>query len=398
MDFGYFLNQNNLGLAKPFHQVVDEGREIAQYCDRNGWHSIWTTEHHFGHEGLEVCPNPILMSTDFAARTERIRIGQAANIITFRHPLQLAEDLAMLDHMSGGRLEVAVGRGVYPRETMNLNPGADVRNPEVNRELFAETLDVLRKAWSNEFFSHKGKHFEFPHPGVSFHHELSPPLPENTDPETGEITALALVPRPLQTPHPPLWQVVDTPPSIAGAGREGINALFWIPPTESLVPRFEMYREAASEARGEDVPLGKGLGVLRDLFVTETMAEAEKLAGDGLITYMKWVCEFRGLGNHMFPGETLPETDHKLDLLSYDFLHPRNMLFGTAEYIAEKITEMQDKLHLETLLLWSNFPGIPHEAVMDSITMFTEQVMPHFPSTSPLSNTPLSSQEQIGAA
>lgn len=378
MDFGYFLNQNNLHLTKPFHQVVDEGREIAVYCDQNNWHSIWTTEHHFGHEGLEVCPNPILMSTDLAARTERIRIGQAANIITFRNPIQIAEDLAMLDHMSGGRLEVAVGRGLYPREATNMNPGADVRKPEVNRSLFTESLDVIRKAWTNEFFCHQGEHFQFPHPGVTFDHELSPARAENTDPDTGEITALALVPRPLQTPHPPLWQVVDTPRSIAGAGREGINAMFWIPPTESLVPRFEMYRDAASEARGEDVPFGQGLAVLRDLFVTDTMAEAEKLAGDGILTYMKWVCEFRGLGNHTFPGETLPETEHKLDLLSYEFLHPRNMLFGTPEFIIEKVEEMKDQLNLQTLLLWSNFPGVEHSAVMNSIAGFTEAVMPHF--------------------
>ena len=112
MRFGYFLNQNNLGLVKPYGQVLSEGRQIARYCDRNGWDSIWTTEHHFGHEGLEVCPNPTLMGVDLAAHTERIRIGQAANIITFRHPIQVAEDLAMLDHMSAGRLEVGVGRGV----------------------------------------------------------------------------------------------------------------------------------------------------------------------------------------------------------------------------------------------------------------------------------------------
>jgi len=259
-----------------------------------------------------------------------------------------------------------------------VNPGADVRQAEVNRAPFKESLDIIRKAWTNEFFSHEGEFFTFPHKGVSFHHELSPPLPENTDPESGEITALALMPRPLQTPHPPLWQVVDTDRSIAGAGREGINAMFWIPPTESLVPRFELYRDAASEARGEEVPFGQGLAVLRDLFVTDTMAEAEKLAGDGILTYMKWVCEFRGLGNHTFPGETLPETDHKLDLLSYEFLHPRNMLFGTPEFIIEKIEEMKEQLNLETLLLWSNFPGVDHGAVMNSIEGFTEKVMPHF--------------------
>ena len=378
MDFGYFLNQNNLGLEKPFDRVIAEGRDIAQYCDRTGWHSIWNTEHHFGHEGLEVCPNPVMMGADLAAHTERIRIGQAANIVTFRHPIQLAEDLAMLDHMSAGRLEVGVGRGVYPRETVNMNPTADVRNPEVNRALFAETLEVMKRCWTEEFFSFEGEFFQFPAPGVSFSHAMSPPRPENTDPDTGHITALAVIPKPFQRPHPPLWQVVDTPPSIDFAARNDLQAMFWIPPTDALIPRFEAYRDAASEARGLELGFGEGIAVLRDLFVTETMAEAERLAGDGIVRYMEWVCEFRGIGNHRYPGEELPETSGKLDLLSYEWLHPRNMLFGTADYVIEKIQEMQEKLNLRTLLLWSNFPGVPHEAVMDSITLFTEQVMPHF--------------------
>jgi alkanesulfonate monooxygenase SsuD/methylene tetrahydromethanopterin reductase-like flavin-dependent oxidoreductase (luciferase family) len=147
-----------------------------------------------------------------------------------------------------------------------------------------------------------------------------------------------------------------------------------------MVSRFEMYRDAASEARGEEVPYGAGVGLLRDMFVTETMAEAERLAGDGILRYMEWVCHFRGLGNHVYPGEDLPATEGRLDLLSYEWLHPRNMLFGTAEYVAEKIHEMEENLDLRTLLLWSSFPGVPHEAVMDSITMFTEQVMPLFAS------------------
>ena len=154
--------------------------------------------------------------------------------------------------------------------------------------------------------------------------------------------------------------------------------MFWIPPTDAMVPRFEIYRDAASEARGEEVEMGDGVALVRDLFVTETMEEAERLGGPGMLTYLEWVCHFRGLGNHLFPGEELPDTPGNLDLLSYDWIHPRNMLFGTPEYIAEKIQEMKDKLNLKTLLLWSNFPGVPHGAVMDSITMFTEQVMPLF--------------------
>ena len=380
MQFGYFLNQNNLGLAKPFGQALDERREIARHCDRTGWDSSWTTEHHFGHKGLEVCPNPTLMGVDLAAHTERIRIGQAANIITFRHPVQLAEDLAMLDHMSAGP-----GRSVWDaactRATVNMNPTADVRNPEVNRALFSETLEVIRRAWTREFSSFEGEFFRFPQPGVSFSHAMSPPQPENTDPETGHITALSVVPKPFQSPHPPLWQVVDTPPSIEFAVRNDLQAMFWIPPTDAQLPRFEAYRDAASEARGAEVGLGEGVAVLRDMCVTETMAEAERLAGDGIVRYMQWVCEFRGLGNHRYPGEDLPETPGKLDMLSYEWLHPRNMLSGTPDYVAAKIHEMKEKLNLRKLLVWSSSPGVSHEAAMDSITMFTEEVMPQFVDT-----------------
>ena len=378
MRFGYFLNQNNWGLTKPFHEVVNEGREIAQYCDQNGWESIWTTEHHFGHEGLEVCPNPVLMCVDLAAHTERIRLGQAANIITFRHPVQMAEDLAMLDHMSAGRLEVGVGRGVYPRETVNMNPVADVRNPAVNRSLFEETLEVIRRCWTDEFFSFKGEFFEFPYPGVTFNHAMSPPRSDNTDPVTGHITALSVVPKPYQSPHPPLWQVIDSAPSIEFAARNGLQGMFWIPPTDAMVDRFELYSETASEARGHDVPMGEGVTLVRDMFITETMAEAEDLAGEAFLRYMEWVCHFRGLSNHRYPGEELPETPGKLDLLSYQWLHPRNMLFGTADYVAEQIQEMKEKLNLQSLLVWSNFPGMDQRAVMDSVQRFTEDVMPQF--------------------
>ena len=80
----------------------------------------------------------------------------------------------------------------------------------------------------------------------------------------------------------------------------------------------------------------------------------------------------------MDPGEVLPETPGKLDLLTYDFLHPRNMLFGTPEYVSEKIEELQDELNLQHLQVWSNFPGVPHDRVMNSVKLFTEKVMLRF--------------------
>lgn len=383
MHFGYFCNQNNRDQEKPYREVIEETREIARICDDAGWHSIWFTEHHFGHEGFEVCPNPVMMSTDIAAHTKRIRVGQAANIITFWHPLRFAEDLAMLDHMSGGRVECAFGRGLYGREALNLNKLADTRNPEQNFKVFKESLEIIRRAWREEFFDYHGEIFEYPEPGFVWDHAMSPKSEDYMDPTRGELTRLALVPRTLQQPSPPLWQVIDSPRSIEFAAQNRLQGMFWIPPTDAMRPRFELYRDKASEAQGRELALGEGVALVRDMFVTETMAEAERLAGGAILDYLRWVCHWRGLGNHVHLGEKLPETPGKLDLLSYEWLHPRNLLFGTPDYVAEKIEEMREVLNIQTLLVWSNFPGVDHEAVTRSIRLFNEEVLPRFARTSP---------------
>ena len=116
----------------------------------------------------------------------------------------------------------------------------------------------------------------------------------------GELTSLALVPRTLQQPSPPPWQVIDSPRSI-------------------------------------------------------------EFAADGLSDYLRWVCHWRGLANHVRLGEMLPRTNGKLDPLDYEWLHPRNLLFGTPDYVAEKIEEMREVLNLETLLVRSTFPGVGRE-------------------------------------
>ena len=150
----------------------------------------------------------------------------------------------------------------------------------------------------------------------------------------------------------------------------------WIPTVKALKKRFEIYRDAKSKAENKDVPLGEGISLVRDMFVAETMEEAKKMAGEHIINYMRWVCHWRGLSNHMDPGEELPETKNKLDLLNYEFLHGRNLLFGTPDYVVSKIKELQQELNLQNLQVWSNFPGVKHENSMRSIKLFTEEVMP----------------------
>ena len=375
MKFGYFCNTTNWK-HKPFNQLLDEAREISVFCDENNWDSIWFTEHHFNHEGMESCTNPLMMGTDIAARTKKIKIGQACNVITFHNPIRLAEDIAFLDQLSEGRVEVGIGRGVYGREAINMNKEADLKDQAKNFRLFEETLSIMKKAWTEKFFNHKGEFYTYPAPNFKWQHDMSPPSEEFLDMDTNEVKKISIVPKPFQKPHPAIWQVVDSPSSIEWAAANGINTIMWIPTVKALKKRFLLYKEAKSKAENREVPLGEGICLVRDMFIADTMEEAEKLAGEHIVNYMRWVCHWRGLGNHMDPGEILPETDHKLDLLNYDFLHKRNLLFGTPEYVVNKINELKSELNLQNLQVWSNFPGIDHEACMRSIKLFTDEVMP----------------------
>ena len=375
MKFGYFCNTTNWK-HKPFNQLLEEAREISVFCDENNWDSIWFTEHHFNHEGMESCTNPLMMGTDVAARTKKIKIGQACNVITFHNPIRLAEDIAFLDQLSEGRVEVGIGRGVYGREAINMNKEADLKDQAKNFRLFEETLSIMKKAWTEKFFNHKGEFYTYPAPNFKWQHDMSPPSEEFLDINTNEVKKISIVPKPFQKPHPAIWQVVDSPSSIEWAAVNGINTIMWIPTVKALKKRFLLYKEAKSKAENREVPLGEGICLVRDMFIADTMEEAEKLAGEHIVNYMRWVCHWRGLGNHMDPGEILPETDHKLDLLNYDFLHKRNLLFGTPEYVVNKINELKSELNLQNLQVWSNFPGIDHEACMRSIKLFTNEVMP----------------------
>ncbi|GAA2613431.1 LLM class flavin-dependent oxidoreductase [Streptomyces axinellae] len=372
MRFSIFHALGAPGRLGDYHRLMREAREYAVAAEQAGFWSAWYTEHHFGHEGQELTPNPVLMGTDIAARTERLRIGQAANIVTFWHPLRLAEDLALLDQLSGGRVEVGVGRGLYGREAMNLNPLADPRDQEQNRALFEETMEVMRKAWSGEFFSHHGRFHDFPAPDVRWDHPLSPATEEFT--RDGVIDKLAVVPTPYQRPHPPLWQVVDSPRSIESSARQGMQGIFWLPPVSALKKRFDLYRRTASEAAGRPFAPGEGLALVRDVYVADTMEQARAEFEHALLQTYQWVTHWRGLANLMEDGEELGPRHE----LSFDFLDDRNLLVGTPDHVAGKIEELRDEVGLEHLMLWTTHPGLPHKHAMRSLELFSEHVLPRF--------------------
>ncbi len=195
MKIGYFCNITNWK-KKPYTEILDNARDIAIYCDKNKWNSIWFTEHHFNHEGMEAQPNPLMMCTDIAARTKQIRLGQACNVITFWNPIRLAEDIAALDHLSKGRVEVGIGRGVYGREAVHMNIESDLKDQAKNKRLFQETLSVIKKAWTEKFFSHKGEFYTYPAPNFVWQHDMSPPNEDFIELKTNQVKKISLIPKP----------------------------------------------------------------------------------------------------------------------------------------------------------------------------------------------------------
>ena len=145
-------------------EAMERATNLAKFMDERGFYCLWTAEHHFQHEGYECFPNLILLNTYLAGQTKRLKLGCAFNIVPMWHPIRLAEDYAMADVLTGGRVIFGVGRGYHSREVESF--GAPVIDNEANRELFEEQMEVIFKAFNEEPFSHQGKHYTHPGPGA----------------------------------------------------------------------------------------------------------------------------------------------------------------------------------------------------------------------------------------
>ena len=376
MKIGYSCNPGSTDLTGPYEEIISQVREMALLCDATGFDSIWFTEHHFGYYQRANLPNPLMMAADIAARTRTIRVGLASATIPLWHPVRLAEDVALLDQLSGGRLELGVGRGNHGVEALNLNPIADPRQPEENYAVFAETLEILKRALSQETFSFTGDKYTFPTPGFTWDRAHPVADPDYIDRDTGEVTRLSLMPRSIQQPHPPLWQMVDSNRSIEFGARNGLGVIMWRPPVAKLEEHFAHYRETAAEA-GRTLGPGEGCGVMRDTFVAGSMREARRLAGDFVMRSLNW-SNWRGPGIYLAPGETL-QADEQATLekeLPYEWVHPRCLLFGEPAFVVDRLEELREETQLETVLLTSDWRGMDHELRMQSLRRLGEEVLP----------------------
>jgi alkanesulfonate monooxygenase SsuD/methylene tetrahydromethanopterin reductase-like flavin-dependent oxidoreductase (luciferase family) len=251
-------------------------------ADRLGFNYFFMTEHHFQPEGAEFSPNPLLAETAIAARTNRIRLGQAANIITWWHPIRIAEQAAMLDVISGGRLEFGIGRGYQPREAEVFGwPFATIQDQERNRAYYQEAYEIIIKAWTQPSFSHHGQFFTIPPVFTRWNHKQTIAyfkMPKagrrldevvqlgGPDPYGGPnpvmqsatvLRELQVFPQPLQKPHPQVWEPLTTERSIRWAAQRGVNGYFIVEPISRLRRNIDIYYEEAEKCGWPD-RLGRG--------------------------------------------------------------------------------------------------------------------------------------------
>jgi alkanesulfonate monooxygenase SsuD/methylene tetrahydromethanopterin reductase-like flavin-dependent oxidoreductase (luciferase family) len=348
----------------PWSEVLDLCRRDAVVADEGGYDGFWLGEHHFDAEGIDQCPNPILLNADIASRVSRMRIGTASMNLTLWHPLRAAEDIAMLDHMCGGRLDVALGRGIVPRDILNLNPLADRSAGDQSKQVFAEHLAILREAWGNDPFAYQGDHYTFPHPSLKA--RVAPGRGQKAKyvgPD-GQVTGMALVPRPLQQPNPPLYTVSESVDGFENAARSGIKAITWLPTGDHLDELLAAYQEAARES-GRELERGEDCAALRICLVAPTDAEARELAEPAIETLYHGMAEIR--------STKVWGADEIGDQKPYDYLMERDhLMIGSPESVAERLTRLTETHGVGHWLLQPTLPGFSNDAITQTIGLFAQ--------------------------
>jgi len=371
------------GETIPWIQALEMIREQTGICEQAGLTTSWFTEHHFAHNGyMNAPPNPVQMCTHVASKFDRIRVGTCPIVLPDWHPLRVAEDVAMLDNMSLGRVDFGVAKGINERSTIQFNPDADRRDNSKVMRLFQESLDVVLKAWTNEAFTHKGEFYEFPVPGWKETNRFFNPLDRRYHAEDGEYRAMYVHPRPYQDPHPPVWLMSNAPPTFKLAGERGWGVISMSSAPKRTLACWEPYREALSYREGRAVKRGEGVGVCTAFYVGESQEEAVETIRGPINAYYEFLGGSRPAGEwtkhgYLDVGEEMTSADEEDDW--FDFLNKRGIIVvGSAEYVAGRFAQSQETVGLDHLVLMQQYTGVPYSKILASWDRLCEHVVPKF--------------------
>jgi len=336
MKFG-LINQTALPPGKPEIAALTEVIEQIVCAESLGYDEFWLTEHHFGEYGMS-CLAPLLGYA--AAKTQRIRLGACVWVTPLHHPVRLAEDVAALDILSGGRINFGAGRGYVTEEFEGFC--VDIND---NKAIHEEILDIVLSAWTEERFSYQGRHWQIP-------------------PTT-------LHPKPLQKPYPPIYQPLITPGSIEEAVAKGRNAVFG-PRFQNLdtVPRqMQLWRSATARAN-------KNLEAVVTLpvYVAETDTEARHDLKEPLMWIKdKWVEQME----QMVDANTGPRAEMKEKIGKMNFAEAyETCVTGSVDAVTAKLRWLEQNAGVGHVMCSMHFGSLPQEKILRSMELFARRVIP----------------------
>jgi alkanesulfonate monooxygenase SsuD/methylene tetrahydromethanopterin reductase-like flavin-dependent oxidoreductase (luciferase family) len=335
-------------------------RDIAQTMDELGYYCLWTAEHHFQREGYEVFPNLVLLSTWLATQTRQLRFGCAFNILPMWHPLRLAEDYAVADIVTGGRVILGVGRGYHTREVETF--GAPLLDAAANRELFEEQMDVLLKAFNEEAFSHHGKHYVIP-----------PPVPYRGY----ELREITLVPRPIHRPVE-IWAPIASGKTLDYIAERGIKGMVTLNGERIFDQIAHAYRAAAARA-GRQLELGGDLCWGVGVYLAPTPQEAIRKLEPAHDERYKWFAPFGFVRYADASGRPwgTPGAPARIPTL-HDGVAQRAWLCGPPGLVIDEIKRFEARYPgLDQMMIhWAE--GIPPAEFKEQLRWFARDVMPAF--------------------
>ncbi len=333
--------------------AIFEQLDQAIAAETFGFDGVWLTEHSF--TGESVYCDPVPFAAALAMRTSRIRIGFAVIQMALRHPVRLAIQVALIDNLTRGRLDVGVGRGTLFNEYEFAGFGLSSGDA---RERMDEVLDVMTRAFTEAPFTHEGKYFKVA-------------MPE-------------LRPRPVQKPHPPIWHSVVSPASFSACGKKGVPILTVRIPETELVRRLGLYA-AGLEESGLDAATQKRLrnsaAVWRHIYVGESRAEAEDSLSAALVhtrEHMNHAREsFNPPGFQFDPALLNPWTNPAIDQETAVRFALESAIFGTAKDVTDQVRALQ-ALGVGHMLAQMSFGYLSHDRILASMRRFGEEVIPKF--------------------
>ncbi|MCZ6872045.1 MAG: LLM class flavin-dependent oxidoreductase [bacterium] len=350
--------------------VFDKAEAIVTLMDRLGYDVFWAAEHRFQREGYECIPNLLMHFVHLAHLTKNIKFGCGFNVTPMWHPLRLAEDFAVADHLTGGRIIFGVGRGYHSRECEVLGAPSTLVNNEANRELFEDQVEIIMKAFNSRSFTHHSKFYDIPPKGIPY--------------RGYELEDISLVPRPRTLPVE-CWQPVvsATQRAMDFMVKHGIKGLIGGGAaaggaTDRVV---QAWQEALARV-GRETELGTDLAIGFTSHIAETEQQAIDQARPYFEENMKMFAPLgfvRGLSDEQISAIADPKRARSAGLPTLEqAVQAGAWLCGPPELIIEKIQALQERYPGLELINVGSVIGTPQRVILEQLELFATEVMPTF--------------------